>query len=238
MKWLSLLLLALILLAWQGASGTLVPKILVSDPLSVAAVLQRWAVDGSLWRHIGATLLTAALGYVVGGGGGILLGFALATLPRLLDALSPVLGALFCLPKIALLPLLVIFFGIDIASKVVLVSSVVVFLTLFSTIDGVRNVPDDLVGALRLMGATRREILRKVVVPAALPFVFTGLRISVSYALTTTVVGELLSSNRGIGYLIESSAARLNSAGVFAAVFVLVVISVLATAGLSLIERR
>ncbi len=233
-----MLLSGLILVVWQGVSGTLVPKIFISDPLAIEAVLQRWVSDGSLWLHIGATLLTVVLGYVIGGGAGILLGFALGMMPRVLDAASPVLTALFCLPKVALLPLFVVFLGIDIASKVVLVSSVVVFLTFFGTVDGVRGVPEELVAALRLMGATRLEILRKVVIPSALPFVFTSLKISVSYALTTTVVGELLSSNRGIGYLIESSAARLNSAGVFAAVFVLVVISVLATAGLSLIERR
>jgi NitT/TauT family transport system permease protein len=158
--------------------------------------------------------------------------------PRVLDAVSPVLTGLFCLPKVALLPLYVIFLGIGIASKVVLVMSVVVFLTLYSTIDGVRDVDPDLINSLRLMGASRFEILAKVIVPSTLPWVFTGLRIAVSYALTTTVVGELLSSNRGIGFLIESSAARFNSASVFAAVTVLVAVSVTITEILIALERR
>jgi NitT/TauT family transport system permease protein len=231
-------LFALFLLAWQAASGTWIPRIFISDPAAIAAVLQRWIGDGSLWRHIGVTLETVALGFAIGGAGGIALGFVLGMMPRLLDAVSPVLTALFCLPKVALLPLFVIFLGIGIASKVVLVASVVVFLTLFSTIDGVRDVSPDLMAALQLMGASRLEILRKVVIPSALPWIFTGLRISVGYALTTTVVGELVSSNRGIGFLIESSASRLNSAGVFAAVLVLVIVSLLTTTALSWLEHR
>jgi NitT/TauT family transport system permease protein len=86
------------------------------------------------------------------------------------------------------------------------------------------------------LGATQLEILRKVLFPAALPWIYTGLRVAVGYALTTTVVGEVLSSNRGIGYLIESSAGRFNSAGVFAAVVVLVVLSLIITATLSRME--
>ena len=86
------------------------------------------------------------------------------------------------------------------------------------------------------MGATQAETLRKVFVPATLPWIYTGLRVAVGYALTTTVVGEVLSSNRGLGFLIESSAGRFNSAGVFAAVVVLVALSLVITATLTRME--
>jgi NitT/TauT family transport system permease protein len=233
-----LLMFALLLVAWQLASGPLISRFWISDPIAIGNALWLWIADGSIWLHVGATLLTMALGYGLGGLLGIALGFLLASVPRVLDAVSPVLTGLFCLPKVALLPLYVIFLGIGIASKVVLVMSVVVFLTLYSTIDGVRDVDPDLINSLRLMGASRFEILAKVIVPSTLPWVFTGLRIAVSYALTTTVVGELLSSNSGIGFLIESSAARFNSASVFAAVTVLVAVSVTITEILIALERR
>jgi NitT/TauT family transport system permease protein len=230
-------LACVLLVAWQVASGSVIPKIWVSDPLAIGRVLVAWVRDQSLWRHVGATLVTVALGLLSGGLIGIVLGLGLASFPRVLDAVQPVLTGLFCLPKIALLPIFVIVFGIDVESKVALVASVVSFLTLYSTIDGVRDVSAELISALRLMGASKWEITRKVVIPSALPWIFTGLRISVSYALTTTVVGELLSSNRGIGFLIESSAARFNSAGVFAAVLVLVAISLVLTATLGWVEK-
>jgi NitT/TauT family transport system permease protein len=229
---------AALLILWQIASGPLIPKFWISDPIAIGAALAAWIANGSIWQHIGATLLTMALGYGIGGLLGIGLGFLLGSFPRALDVVSPVLTGLFCLPKVALLPLFVIALGIGIASKVALVVTVVVFLTLYSTIDGVRDVDRDLIDSLRLMGATRFEILTKVVIPSALPWVYTGLRIAVSYALTTTVVGELLSANRGIGFLIESAANRFNSAGVFAAVLVLVLVSVLITELLVTIERR
>jgi NitT/TauT family transport system permease protein len=229
---------AVLLVAWQLASGPLIPKFWISDPVAIGAALWLWIADGSIWQHIGATLLTMILGYGVGALAGIALGFVLGMFPRALDIAAPVLTGLFCLPKVALLPLFVIALGIGIASKVALVATVVVFLVLYSTIDGVHDVDRDLIDSLRLMGATRWEILTKVVVPSALPWVYTGLRIAVSYALTTTVVGELLSSNRGIGFLIESAANRFNSAAVFAAVLVLVLVSVLLTELLIAIERR
>jgi NitT/TauT family transport system permease protein len=233
-----ILIFVALLAAWQFASGPLIPKFWISDPVAIGAALWAWTADGSIWQHVGATLLTMALGYGLGGLLGVALGFLLGTFPRALDVVSPVLTGLFCLPKVALLPLFVIFLGLGIASKVVLVMSVVVFLTLYSTIDGVRDVDRDLTDGLRLMGATRFEILTKVVIPSALPWVYTGLRVSVSYALTTTVVGELLSSNKGIGFLIESSANRFNSAAVFAAVVVLVAVSVTITELLIALERR
>jgi NitT/TauT family transport system permease protein len=104
--------------------------------------------------------------------------------------------------------------------------------------DGVRDVDPELIDALQLMRARRDEPILKVVLPSSLPWIYNGLRVAVSYALTTAVVGELLSSNRGIGFLIESSAARFDSTGVFAAVLVLVALSVLVTEVLTRLERR
>ena len=237
MIWLGrLAILLAFLVAWQLASGTLIPKMFVSDPISIGTTIVQWIADGSLWNHLATSLVTLLIGYVLGAAIGIVAGFLLGLMRFTDRTLAPFIAAFYGLPKVALLPLFVIFLGIGIESKVALVAVVVAFLLFYNTRDGVRDIDPDLIDSLRLLGATQLEILRKVLFPAALPWIYTGLRVAVGYALTTTVVGEVLSSNRGIGYLIESSAGRFNSAGVFAAVVVLVVLSLIITATLSRME--
>jgi NitT/TauT family transport system permease protein len=221
---------------WQLASGRIVPEFWISDPGTIMCTVAGWIADGSLWIHLAISLLTLFLGYSIGATTGILIGFSLGVLPQLEKIVAPLVAAIYGLPKVALLPLFVIFLGIGIESKVALVAIVVFFLLLYSTMDGVRDVDPDIVSSLRIMGASRLEILLKAFIPSSLPWVYTGLRVSVGYALTTTVVGEMLCSNRGLGFLIESSAARFDSAGVFAGVVVLVGLSLIITATLTRIE--
>src|SRR5262249_43357776 len=159
------------------------------------------AFDGTIWAHLGSTLLVMAEGYVVGCASGIALGLLLGFLPRLSRILAPVLASFYALPKIALAPLFVIVLGVDQASKIALVAVTVLFLVLFATIDGVRAVDRSVVNALVLMGATRTEIIRKVLLWAALPWIFTGMRIAIRYAFTTTLLAELIAANRGLGFL-------------------------------------
>ncbi len=219
------LVMLAVLAAWYFASGTLVKAFMLSDPISVARVIAGWVADGSLWQHIAITFQTLLLGYAVGATLGVGLGMLLGLMPKFDGVVLPFVVAVYALPKIALLPLFVILLGIGMVSKVALVAVVVFFILLFSTRDGVRDIDRDLIASLRLMGATSLEVNRKIVLPATLPWIYTGLRVSTGYALTTTVVGEILSSNRGLGFLIESSAARFDSAGVFAAIVVLVILS-------------
>ncbi len=230
------LVILLVLAAWYFASGTLVKKFILSDPVSVADTIVTWISDGSLWQHLAITLQTLLLGYGIGAACGVAVGLAFGVFPRVDNVVSPFIVAIYALPKIALLPLFVILLGIGIASKVALVAVVVFFILLFSTRDGVRDVDPDLGASLRLMGAGQMEINRKVLIPATLPWVYTGLRVATGYALTTTVVGEALSSNRGLGFLIESSSVRFDSAGVFAAIVVVVALSFLITGVLGRFE--
>ena len=223
------LILLAVLGLWEYAAGRWMPRMWVSSPSAIALVLQRWNHDGSLWRHVGATLLATSLGYAAGAVLGIATGLALGLLPKVEQVAAPFLAALYALPKIALAPLLVIVFGIGLESKIVLVASAVFFLLLYGTLDGLRDIDRDLVRAVEIMGARRSEIVRKVLLPGVMPWVFSGLRISVRYAFTAAILGELIAGNRGIGFLIELSAGQFNSAGVFAAVFVLVIISVALT---------
>jgi NitT/TauT family transport system permease protein len=232
-----LLVLALLLLAWQFAAGRLLPVFTISRPTIVAAQIWDWFQSGFIWPHIFATIQAMLSGYVIGAACGIAAGLILGFHPALLAVLQPYLTALYALPKIALAPLLVITLGIDLSSKIALVAITVFFLVLYGTLDGIRDVDRDIVEALRLMGASASEISRKVLIPASLPWIFTSLRIAVRYALTATILGELIAANRGLGFLVQSNAGSFDAAGVFAAVFVLVCISVAMTEGLTSIEN-
>ena len=153
--------------------------------------------------------------------------------------LAPFIAAFYGLPKVALLPLFVIFLGIGIESKVALVAVVVAFLLFYNTRDGVRDIDSRPHRTrLRLLGATQLEILRRVRSGGFAVDLHAGLRVAVGYALTTTVVGEVLSSNRGIGYLIESLRrdASLGRCFFAAVVGAVVVLSLVITATLSRME--
>jgi sulfonate transport system permease protein len=128
--------------------------------------------------------------------------------------------------------------GVDHASKIALVAVTVLFLVLFATIDGVRAVDRSVINALVLMGATRTEIIRKVLLWAALPWIFTGMRIAVRYAFTTTLLAELIAANRGLGFLIELNSGNFNTTGAYAAIVVVIICSVVLTELLSVWEKR
>ncbi len=233
-----IVVLAVFLVVWQAVSGTLIPTFYISDPLSIAQVLVGWIGGGSIWMHVGTTMVTLFLGYALGSVFGIAAGIALGMAPYAERVVAPFVAALYGLPKVALLPLLVILFGIGLMSKVVLVASVVFFLLFYATLAGMRDVDRDMADGLTLMGATRGEIIRKLRVPSILPWIYTGFRTSIGYALTTTVVSEALSSNRGLGFLIENAAVQFNAAGVFAAVVVLLVLSSVIMIPLGMLEAR
>jgi NitT/TauT family transport system permease protein len=224
-----IMLVAAIFGAWEFAPVSRGIKFWLSSPSAILSTLWGWMVDGSLWAHLGATLSVMVTGYALGCAVGIGLGLLFGFLPRVYRVLVPFIAAFYALPKIALAPLFIILLGIGMSSKVALVAITVFFLLLNSTIDGVRDVDRDLVQSLRLMGATRVEVLRKVLLPSALPWIFTGARISVRYAFTATLLAELIAANRGLGFLIEFNSGNFNATGSYAAIVVLVAFSVTLT---------
>jgi NitT/TauT family transport system permease protein len=231
-----IVLLAALLAAWQFLPGPSI-RFWLSDPWQISQTLLEWVQDGSLWVHLGATLEVMALGYVAGCGLGVGGGLLLGLHPRTQRVLAPYIAAAYALPKIALAPLFIIVFGIGISSKVALVTITVFFLVFNSTLDGVHDVDRDLVRTLALMGATRREIVRKILLPAALPWIFTGMRISVRYAFTNTLLAELIAANSGIGFLIAYYSGKFDADGAYAAILILVVLSVLLTEALTRVEK-
>ena len=234
---LRLVIVVVLLALWEFAPASKATKFWLSKPSLILAQLWEWIVEGSIWAHLGASLSVMSVGYISGCLVGIVLGLLFGFLPRLHRVLSPFIAAFYALPKIALAPLFIILFGIDMASKVALVAITVFFLLLNNTIDGVKDVDRDLVSTLKLMGATRLELVRKVLIPSALPWILTGMRISVRYAFTATLLAELIAANRGLVFLIEFNSGNFNATGSYAAVAVLVLFSVAMTEILTRFQR-
>ena len=222
-----------LLLLWQGASGRLIDSFFISNPIDVGTRLVGWIGDGSLFLHIWATVYATVMGFIVGAVGGVVLGIWLGVAPFTARLLNPYLNALNALPKVALAPLFVLWFGLGIESKIALAAVLVLFLVFLNTYAGVREVDQDLIDGARLMKASRVQVIAKVIIPSALSWVFAGLKISVPYALIGAVLGEMIAANRGLGYLVQFSGSQFDSAGVFA---VLIVIALLAVALNFLVE--
>jgi NitT/TauT family transport system permease protein len=233
-----LLLLACLLVVWQLISGPLVNPLFISSPLAIAQQVIAWNSDGSLWFHTAITLQETLFGLFYGLISGILAGFLFGIQPLLAKIFDPFIIAIYSIPKIALAPLFILWFGIGIQMKVILAAVTVFFLVFLNTLAGVRNVDQDLIDAVLLMGGKGRDIMLKVIIPSATGYILTGLRIAIPYALIGAVVAELIASNRGIGYLIDNSATEFDTAGVFAALLVLTIIAGILNAIVNLIDRK
>jgi len=227
------------LLLWQvGADAHLLDKNVVASPLAIWSHAVAWAIDGRLWFHSWITIEETVAGFVIGTATGIVLGFGIGRYPALAEILDPFIIAVYSIPKVALAPLFLVWFGIGIEMKIILAAVTVLFIVFFNTLAGVRSVDRDLVDAVWLMGAKPRDILFKVVVPSAMGWALTGARIAIPYALIGAIIGELIASNRGIGYLISSSASQYDTAGVFAALTVLTILAIVLNAIVDAIDKR
>ena len=224
---------------WQiGATTKVIDPTIVSSPGAIWQHLVKWSLDGTLWFHATITIEETLLGFVIGAVAGIVLGFLIGGNKTLAELIDPFILAFYSVPKVALAPLFVVWFGIGMPMKVILAAVTVVFIVFFNTLAGVRNVDTDLADAVWLMGASRRQILVHVVIPSALSFALTGVRIAIPYALIGAIIGELVASNSGIGYLIASSGSQYDTAGVFAALLVLTIVALLLNAVVDAIDRR
>jgi NitT/TauT family transport system permease protein len=229
--------LAALLLAWWGASGTLIDPLFLSDPISVIRVLYEIIADGTLWWHLEWTLVEMTLGYVLGVSVGLVLAIAITSLPWATQIVRPMMLGLFAIPKVALAPLIIVWFGIYLVPKIVLAASLVLFIVYFNTVAGIVAVNHRTQEVLRVMGASSFAVLTKLTLPSAMPYIFTAMRITVPGALIGAIIGEFLSSNRGIGFLIAAASSRYDTARVFAGILSLLIFVLLLNAVISRLER-
>lgn len=236
--WLYRLLFLLVFLGvWQIASGRLVDPFWISSPSDIAATLIQWSKSGLLQHHLFVTFKETIVGFCIGSTLGVLSALVIGSNDMVRRTVDPFLTAVYGVPKVTLAPLFIMWFGIGLAPKIVLAAVSVFFLVFFSTIGGISQVDQKMIDALRIMGANRFVVQRRVVFPASLPWVFTGLKLGLPYGFVGAVAAEMMASNAGIGFLTQDAAGQLNSAGVFSALFALMIVTSLLNEGLGHIER-
>lgn len=227
-----------ILGAWQGlANAGKLDRFFFSRPSDIAARIIQWLRTGSIWPHLIVTLEEAALAFVIGASAGVVMGFALARSPRIGALLDPYIRLLNALPRVVLAPIFLLWFGLGIWSKVALGITVVFFIVFFNTHQGVRDVDRVVVDNARMLGASEWQLVRHVLVPSAMTWVFSSLNISVGFAMIAVVVGEYLGAARGVGYLISQAEGTFDTTGVFAGMAVLSAVVLMVGWGVSRLER-
>ena len=221
---------------WEMASGRWIDKLFVSSPVAVSGRLWQWLLSGSLWNHLSITLYATVWGFAIGSAVGFTLGVLFGRFRGLAEVLDPYITALYSIPKIALAPLFIIWFGIGVESKIAVSASIVFFVVFLNTYAGVRDVNPIYVNAIRIMGGSQWHVLRSVIIPSAASWVITGLKVSVPYALVGTVIGEFMSANRGIGFIIAQATGLFDTTSVFGGLIILAVIGALINQGLGRLE--
>ncbi len=202
---LRLLFIVGLLLLWEAAVKILqIPAFLLPAPSSVGMALYRGTVSGLYEEHVAVTLTETALGFIVGSLGGLLLGTCVALSRRFDYFISPIIVMFQAMPKVALAPLIIVWFGLGITSKVVNSGLVCFFPLMINTIVGLRSADEDRISLMRSLAASPLQIFAMLRVPNALPYIFAGLEIAMIFALIGAIVGEFVGATAGLGMLIQS----------------------------------
>ena len=226
------------LMLWQLASdGGLIDQRYVPSPVSIAEAGWELALSGQLAVHIGASLKRLVIGFVLGAVPGIALGMVMGLNRWVRAAIDPLVSALYPIPKIAILPLLMLVFGIGDGSKVVVVAMSVLFLTIINTTTGVLQLDRIYFDVARNYGTPWHKLFLRVILPGALPTIFAALRISLGVSLVVLVGAEFVASRTGIGHLIWTSWETLKVENMFVGIIVITVLGVLSTLFLHECER-
>jgi NitT/TauT family transport system permease protein len=227
------------LLAWE-----LVSRVLIANPLFLAAPTQiveaiyALTLSGEMGQHIAVSGAEFVLGYAIASVIGIAFGFGMANSDRFRQALQPWIAGFYATPTIALAPLFILWLGIGIWSKVLVVITLVLFPVTINTEAGLRQTSDRLIEMLKSFGANGRQIFFKVSLPSAVPFILAGLKIGIGRGLIGVVVAELFGARAGLGRLISASADTFNMPELFAGVIVLATAGIAMTAGFTWLESK
>ncbi len=227
------------LLLWEAVSRLVVANpLFLAAPTQIVEALYELSLTGEMQRHIWISGIEFALGYAIASVLGIVLGFAMANSERVKQAMQPWISGFYATPTIALAPLFILWLGIGIWSKVLVVIFLVLFPVTINTEAGLRTTSERLIEMLKSFGASPRQIFFKVSLPSALPFILAGLKLGIGRGLIGVVVAELFGSRAGLGRLISESADTFNMPALFAGVIVLAIAGIAMTAGFSRLERK
>ncbi len=229
---LPLLTVACVLLAWEAlVRGRGIAPIYLPAPSSIATYLVRMIADGSMPYHLGVTVLRILVGFSVAAVAGVAMGVLMGMSPTMARIADPWIAALYPLPKISLIPLLIIWLGTGETYKIVISAFTAYFPIVINTYTGIRQADPGLLMAAADLGANRRQIQMKVVIPAAIPSIFAGFRLGMGVTIILVVAAEMIGGSRqsGMGWLLISAGQIMETEKVFASLIVLAVFGVVVT---------
>ena len=228
---------------WQlFTQWKIVDPFFFGQPSGIVSELWHWinhgTAYGSLGSQIWVTMKEALLGFAFGVGGGIVLGVLLGMVRFLADVAGPFIKAANALPRIVLGSIFVVWLGLGTASKVLLASVLVFFVVFFNAFQGVREVDDHLIANVRVLGASRWQVVRNVVIPSALTWIIASLHVAFGFAVIGAIVGEFLGAQQGLGLIISTAQNNFDPEGVFAAMIIIAVIALTAEWLIGRLEAR
>lgn len=220
----------------------IVDEFFFGQPTRIVRQAVTWFADGtpygSLWTQIGVTLEETVFGFVIGVVLGVVFGVALGRVRFLAEVFGPFIKVVNSIPRIVLGAILTVAFGLGLESKVLLVIVLVFFSVFFNAFQGTREVDRNLVANARILGASPGQVTRQVVLPSAFTWILASLHVSFGFALIGAIVGEYMGAQQGLGLLISQSQNTFNPNGVFAAMFLIAIVALIAEGLITLLERR
>lgn len=224
---------------WEGLiRGLDVPSYLLPAPSAVVVALWNGLSSGLYFVHAGVTAAEALIGFAIGSLLGLFLGMVIVVFPTMERIIYPYIVALQTVPKVAIAPLMVVWFGFGLTSKVLVVALVSLFPVLVNVIAGLRAIDQERLDLLGALAASRWQVFRYLRFPNALPFIFAGLNTAIVFAVIGAIVGEFVGANRGLGFLILQANYQLDIAGAFSLFAVLSVMGIALHGALRWLERR
>jgi NitT/TauT family transport system permease protein len=226
-------------LLWKlGTDHKVLDPVYFSTPSQVWDQLRTWFSSGTIWHDIADTLEVFIVGYVIGTALGVVLGVLIGTLSWLRQVAEPFLAFFNAMPRLILLPLLIVWFGFGFTPKIVLVVAVIVLMVTLNVAAGLREVRVDLLSNARLMGAGRLELVRHVYAPSIALWVTSTARVTVGYAFNATIAAEFIGANKGLGYLMYYGQSIFQVKEIYAALAITVVIAIVMDGILAIVENR
>ena len=212
------------------------------QPSGIVSKLGTWITQGTAYGSLGTeiwvTMKEALLGFVFGVAGGVFFGLLLGQFRFLSDVAGPYIKAANALPRIVLGSIFVVWLGLGISSKVMLAAVLVFFVVFFNAFQGVREVDDNLIANVRVLGASRMQVIRHVILPSAMTWIIASLHVAFGFSIIGAIVGEFLGAQQGLGLMISNAQGQFDANGVFAAMLIIAVIALTAEWLIGILERR
>lgn len=229
--------------AWQILTDVkLLDPFFFGSPVGIVERLTDWFIHGtaygSFWYQIWVTMEESILGFIFGVLAGVFLGVLLGEIPILSDIMTPYIKMVNALPRIVLGSIFVIWLGLGLPSKVMLAAVLVFFVVFFNAYQGVKSVDRNLVAHARILGASRLDVVRHVVVPSATSWIIASLHVALGFSIIGAIVGEFLGAQHGLGLVISTAQNNFDTNGVFGAMLVIGVIAISAEGLMGMAEKR